>query len=62
MANDFLFSKGLIMGGAGVLSELAHVLFQCSHAPNGLCIVLEQAGNKECIDWLTCYLRPHLLW
>ena len=62
MANDFLFSKGLIMGGAGVLSELAYVLSQCSHAPNGLWMVLEQAGNKKCIDWLTCYLQPHLLW
>ena len=62
MANNFLLSNGLIKGGAGVLPELAHVLCHCSHTPNGLCTVLEQAGSKECIDWLGSYLQPHLLW
>ena len=62
MVNDFLFSKGLIRGGAGVVGQLAHVLCQCSHASNGLCVVLEEAGSKECTDWLVSYLQPHLLW
>lgn len=62
VANNFLFSKSLIKGGAGVLPELANVLCHCSHTPNGLCIVLEQEGNKECTDWLISYLQPHFLW
>lgn len=62
VANNFLLGKGLIKGGAGVLPELAYVLYHCSHTPDGLCTVLEQAGNKECIDWLKSYLQPHLLW
>ena len=62
LVSNFLLSKALIKGGAGVVLELAHILCWCSHAPYGLCVVLEEAGNKECTDWLISYLQPHLLW